>query len=180
MAGSILQTAHSGNTLGVPHIILHDRYGRLEDSQHLGRRFASADGFQIAVQAPRLQTVGGVGKVQGYYWFVGPRDRPEMTSLGDSLRHVEQLLLDHVARSGQRAILIGEGEGGTIAILTAMTWPEKVASVFAIDARMPTNFDKIPIEWPQAAGLSVRLIGGQTAELASKLAEVGADVTLGT
>lgn len=153
----MLQTARAGRADGAPHIVLHDRYQQLADARALAVSLAPADALTISVQAPRLQTSGGVGKTAGYYWYVGPREKAELTSLGDTLYHLERLLLDET-QSGKRATLIGKGEGGTVALLCAMTWPEKVAEVVAIDAALPENFDRIPIEWPALTGLAITLV----------------------
>lgn len=168
MTSSMLHTARLGRAGGRPFLVLHDRYGRLDDARRLGQALAPAEADILAVQAPRLQTVGGVGKVQGYYWYVGPRQTAELTSLGDSLFHLEHLLLE-AAKAGDRVTLIGEGEGGTMAILTAMTWPEKIAEVVALDAALPLNFARIPIEWPSMGGLRVTLAGRQPSEFTTDL-----------
>ncbi|MBJ3785795.1 hypothetical protein [Devosia sediminis] len=168
MTRSMLHTARLGQPGGQPCLVLHDRYGDLDDARTLGRTLAPASASILAVQAPRLQTVGGVGKVQGYYWYVGPRERAELTSLGDSLFHLEHLLLD-AAGGGDKVTLIGAGEGGTMALLTAMTWPEKVAEVIAVDAALPLNFNRIPIEWPSMGGLRVTLVGENPSEVTTDL-----------
>ena len=178
MTTSMLQTARLGRRDGRPCLVLHDRYGSLDDARRLGIALAPEGAHVLAIQAPRLQTVGGVGKIQGYYWYVGPRDRAELTSLGDSLFHLEQLLLDATGTGG-RATLIGQGEGGTMALLTAMTWPEKVEQVMAVDAALPLNFARIPIDWPLLGGLRVTLAGADPSQhTAALLAERGADVSL--
>jgi alpha-beta hydrolase superfamily lysophospholipase len=168
VTGSMLHTARLGPAEGRPYLVLHDRYGSLEDARTLGRTLAPEDANVLAIQAPRLQTVGGVGKVQGYYWYVGPRERAELTSLGDSLFHLEHLMLE-AAKSGQKVTLVGAGEGGTMALLTAMTWPEKIAEIIALDAALPLNFARIPIEWPAPGGLKVTLVGKDPSEFTTDL-----------
>jgi pimeloyl-ACP methyl ester carboxylesterase len=173
----MLQIARLGSATGCPHIVLHDRYGGIEDARRLGTVLAPPDAAIIAVQAPRLQTVGGVGQVKGYYWYVGPRHRAELTSLGDSLFHLEQLLLEATQILGT-AVLIGHGEGGTMALLTAMTWPEKIAHILAIDAALPLNFAKIPVDWPPLGNLRITLVGQASNETIDLLLARGADVRL--
>ncbi len=158
MTSTILQTIRGGRPDGTPCLVLHDRYEFLSDSRQLAVKFAPPHALTICIQGPRLQTSGGVGKTAGYYWYVGPSKRPELTSLGDTLFHIEKLLLDETA-SGRKACLIGRGEGGLIALLSAMTWPEKVARVIAIDVALPDNLDRLPIEWPGLDGLEVELVG---------------------
>jgi hypothetical protein len=158
LTSTMLQTMRGGRSDGNPCLVLHDRYGMLADSRQLAAELAPPDALTICIQAPRLQTSGGVGKAAGYYWYVGPRERPELTSLGDTLFHLEKLLLNETA-SGRKACLIGKGEGGSVALLSAMTWPEKVMRVIAIDAALPGNLDRLPIEWPGLEGLEVELVG---------------------
>ena len=82
--------------------------------------------------------------VRGFFWFLGPLERPELSTFGDGLHHLERLLLDK-ADTGPVG-LFGIGEGGTMALTLALIWPELVSGVVSIDGPLPETIDALPLE----------------------------------
>lgn len=176
-ARSLLYSRHGGKRGGAPFLVLHDRFGGLEEAETLGERLGD-DVLRIAVRAPRLQVSGGGAKVLGHFWFIGPPERPELSTLGDGLYQLELLLLDTFAAQGQRKVgLYGVGEGAVVALLLALVRPEKLSAVIIEDAVLPLNIDAMPIDAQPLAGLPVLLLGGDAA-VAESLRTRGAVVTL--
>lgn len=157
-SASLLQTRRTGPIEGQPWLLLHDRYGTLDDSSALAVH-SGPDARTIAVQAPRLQTTGGLGHTHGHYWYFGAKLTPELSTLGDALFELETLLLEIASMSRtERVGIIGGGEGGVMALLLALLWPEKLFEVVAIDAGLPHNLSDIPIEQRSLGGLKLSLI----------------------
>ena len=156
---SLLYTKRQGDPGGTPWLLLHDRHGDLPDAEALGA--ACPDGtLRIAVRAPRLQTSGATSRVGGFYWYFGPIDRPELSTLGDALYQLEIVLLEAAQASPTgKAGLIGKGEGGAVALLMAQIWPDKIEKVIAIDANLPTNLDDIPFDRRELDGLNIEFRG---------------------
>lgn len=183
MSESLLYTARDGAPQGAPFLVLHDRFGSLDDARTLGRQLGD-DKLRIAVRGPRVQTAGGGGTVAGYYWYFGPVEKPELSTLGDGLYQLERLLLETCEKLGQEKVgLLGHGEGGVVAVLTAMIWPERIASVIAIDAPMPVNLDQIPFDRLPLDGLQVTFVDDQqtfSAASAEKLKGLGAKAQMRT
>lgn len=177
---SLLYTAHDGSASGPPFLVLHERYGSLENARALGNWLGDS-AFRVAVRSARLQTIGGDGETQGFFWFVGPEDHPEMSTLGDVLYQLELMLMETYAECGDRKVgLLGAGEGGVLALLMGLIRPELTSVVVAIDARLPRNFSSIPIEIPPLDQLPVFLVHRQTAphpDTVAVLAKLGAAVT---
>jgi pimeloyl-ACP methyl ester carboxylesterase len=165
---SLLVTSVTGPADAPPLIFLHDRYGDYSDAMKLAAGFGD-DVRKIAVRSARTQMVAGTD-VLGYYWFLGPLERPELTTLGDALFQLEALLLETEAGSGQRVGLVGHGEGGVIALLTGLVWPDVISGVAAIDAPLPANLTELPIEVRPLAGLPVLLAAGPAAMPAAETA----------
>lgn len=83
-----------------------------------------------------------VGKeISGYTWFLGPMERPSPIFFGDSLSEIERFLWDEIDRSAQEApelpYLLGVGQGGIMALATALAVPELVSGVVAINTFLP-------------------------------------------
>jgi len=174
MSASLLYTRQDGPTTGLPFLVLHDRNGDLDGARALGELLGDQV-HRIGVRGPRLQTSGGSGRTHGYYWHIGPLQRPELSSLGDGLYQFELLLLDTVKRyPGRKIGLLGEGQGGVIALLSALLWPEHLSAVIAIDAPLPANLGDMPIEPRPLNGLPVLVSGQDGHATCALLAERGA------
>jgi hypothetical protein len=179
-ARSLLFTAHDGPSSGPPFLVLHERYGSLDSARVLGQLLGST-AFRVAVRSVRLQTTGGDGETYGFYWYVGPEEQPELSTLGDGLYQLELLLLQIFRDSGYKKIgLLGAGEGGVVALLMGLVRPELISIVVAIDAHLPINFASIPIEIPALDDLPVLLVQRENAtgsETMKSLTKLGAKVT---
>lgn len=174
---SLLHTYHDGAPDGAPLLVLHDRLSRPEAAREFGAALGP-NVLRIAVGAPRVQVTGASGVIQGYYWYIGAIERPELSTLGDGLYQLELLLLDTSdARGGRKIGLYGAGEGGVLCLLTALIWPDKVSCLIIEDPVLPTNLADMPLDLLPLAGLPVLLIGDAT-PLAAYLTAHGATVTI--
>lgn len=151
-----LHTAWDGDPGGEPVLILHDRYGDLQSARLMGQVLGDSV-LRIAVRSARLQTVGGAAEPQGYFWYVGPVDAPELSSLGDGLHQLEKLFIQSVENHGGKVSLFGKGEGGVMALLLAMIWPECVGRLSLVDTPFPRNMERIPVGARELAGLECRI-----------------------
>jgi hypothetical protein len=178
-ARSLLFTAHDGLLSGPPFLVLHERYGSLDSARDLGQLLGPG-AFRIAVRSARLQTTGGDGEAYGFYWYVGPEEEPELSTLGDGLYQLELLLLEiHQTHGSRRIGLLGAGEGGCLALLMALVRPEMISIAVAIDAHLPINFASIPIEIPALDNLPILLVQQQNetnSETMESLIKLGAKV----
>jgi pimeloyl-ACP methyl ester carboxylesterase len=177
---SLLSTAHDGQASGPAFLVLHERYGSLTSARELGQSLGTKVS-RVAVRSARLQTIGD-GDTYGFYWYVGPEDEPELSTLGDGLYQLELLLLETFEASGGVQVgLLGAGEGGSVALLMALIQPELVSIAVAIDAQLPANFAAIPIATPVLNGLPILLLQ-QTkptnASTVESLVKYGANVTV--
>lgn len=180
MADSLLYTRQDGPPTGAPFLVLHDRNGDLEGARALGEVLGEQF-HRIGVRGPRLQTTGGSGKTHGYYWHIGPVERPELSTLGDGLYQFELLLLETVRRRpGRKVGLLGEGQGGVIVLLAALLWPEHVSALIAIDSHLPENLADMPIEPRDLGGLPVLVSGKDGHKTCVQLAGLGARATTTT
>lgn len=141
---------------GGPSVItLHDQNQFGKDVADFGTA-ASPNGRVIALESYKGVFVGK--EISGYTWFLGPTERPSPIFFGDSLSEIERFLWDEIDRSGEESpalpILLGVGQGGIMAIATALAVPELISGVIAIDAFMPkvpgwnpplAPMDKLPI-----------------------------------
>lgn len=95
---------------------------------------AVADGRRII--APRSARWSAYGQGGLYSWFssvVPPVVEP--IGFGDTLMQLESFVLENRdPPSGRGTILIGIGQGGSMAVTLAALWPEVVGTVVAIDA----------------------------------------------
>jgi pimeloyl-ACP methyl ester carboxylesterase len=172
MAGSQLSTWHDGAPDGAPFLIFHDRYELLDDARALGERLGN-DVLRIAVRGARTQTMGGSGVVKGFYWYIGPVARPELSTLGDGLYQLE-LLIDEIAarHPGHRIGVLGKGEGGVIALLAALIWPDRIGMVEILGAGLPENLADMPVETGRLDGVGVKLVDTDDARAAATAAQL--------
>lgn len=163
----------------MPWLVLHDRWGMLEDAEALATLLGPA-ALTIAVRAVRVQNRGGSGFTHGYFWTIGPIERPELSTMGDALYQLELLLEENWARYGRRKLgLLGKGQGGMMALVLASLFPDKVEKVVAIDALLPLNLGDMPFT-PSLAGVDVVLTHADPvpAERLAALQTLGARLTL--
>lgn len=173
---SFLLTQRRGPADAMPWLVLHDRWGMLEDGLKLGE-VLGPDALTIAIRAPRVQNRGGTGETKGYFWTVGPVTAPEMSTLGDGLYQLEIVLQENLAFYGKdRLGILGKGQGGVISLLLAAFFPDKVKRVIVIDATLPTNLALMPFD-PSLAGVEVVLVGDQSEEEAARIEALGASVS---
>jgi pimeloyl-ACP methyl ester carboxylesterase len=118
---------------------LHDAHARLSETMPLLREMTG--GQRLIV--PRSARWSGYGDGGRYSWFssISPPS-VEPIGFGDSLIQLEALTLEY-ATAGERAgtVLVGIGQGGTMALCLAALWPEVIKGVIAIEAF-----------WPEVAG----------------------------
>lgn len=124
---------------GGPAIItLHDHHQFARDVADWGTA-ASPNGRVTALESYKGVFVGH--DIMGYTWFLGPLDRPSPVFFGDSLGEIERFLWDEIDRSGEESpelpILLGVGQGATMAISAALAAPELVSGVIAVNAFLP-------------------------------------------
>lgn len=181
MSKSFLYTSRKGAPDGAPFLILHDRNLWLSDAVALADRFVDDTALKIAVQSPRAQSAGGSGITMGYFWYIGPLTSPELSTLGDGLYQLE-VLLDETFKvcGGRKLTLVGTGEGGTVALLAGLIFPDKVRGVVALDAALPANLSKMPLDERPLGGLPVLLRGEHAAAAETELSQRGAVVTVTT
>jgi pimeloyl-ACP methyl ester carboxylesterase len=176
---SFLHTIRTGAPDGAPFLILHDRFEVMESAEALGELLGD-EATKIAIRSPRAQSAGGSGITKGYFWYIGPLDQPELSTLGDGLYQLELLIEETFERYGQRKIgLLGAGEGGFVALIAASFFPDKVQRVVAIDATLPQNLKDMPFE-PSLAGVETVLAYRDmpSADRLAQLEQLGASVTL--
>lgn len=145
-----------GSAGAEPVLLLHDRYKDHDELADLGAELA-AKRRVVRVRGARTQMEDT--SIKGYYWFIGPLERPELSTFGDGLHHLETLLLSLTDASPDRRVaLVGHGEGGTMALTLALVWPERISRVVSIDGPLPANRDAFPLELRRASGLPVLLV----------------------
>jgi pimeloyl-ACP methyl ester carboxylesterase len=171
---SLLSTVSRGPEGGAPVLLLHDRY-QDETALTAAASQCGQDRRTICIRSARTQ-MSGTG-ILGYYWYIGPIDRPELSTFGDGLFQLERLLIE-VTSENLKADILGFGEGGVVALCLGLAWPERIASVTAYDADLPKNIDAMPIEDRDLSGLRVRLAEGATggARAAQRFERRGANV----
>ncbi|MFT4014651.1 MAG: hypothetical protein QM682_14910 [Paracoccus sp. (in: a-proteobacteria)] len=179
---SLLHIGFDGPRDGTPWLVLHHRYGDLTDARALGARVLGDQALRIAVRSARTQTRGSLAPPKGSFWFIGPPDRPELSTLGDALYQLDLLLEDLREVDGiDRLNLLGHGEGAVVGLLLALVRPDRIASVVAIDPAFPANFDRMPLAVGDTHGLRIELRGpaADCAGISARLAGVapGAAVT---
>lgn len=170
-----LYTATEGPSHGDTCLVLHDRYQNLAAAQASGQRLGEAC-RRIAVRSLRDQTIGGSGNLYGHFWFIGPPDKPELSTLFDGLEQLEALLLQVTAeRPGQPLTVLATGESTVMAALLAMTWPDRINRLILEDAHLPVNLSDIPLERKSLSGCQVTLVA-ETEAQATAFRDLGAEV----
>jgi predicted esterase len=135
-----------------------------------------SDGRQlIAPRSARWSRFGGGGRFSWFSCVTPPLIEP--TGFGDGLIQLERLLLDHAAPrdSAQATVILGIGQGATMALALAALWPELVAGVVAIGGSWPI----VPgwtIPRRDMSGLRVLLVAG-TDLARERLCELRADMS---
>jgi pimeloyl-ACP methyl ester carboxylesterase len=161
---SLLHIAFDGPETGIPWLVLHGRYGNLDTARRLGAEQLPADTLRIAVRSARTQTMGSLLPPKGNFWFIGKPDWPELSTFGDALHQLSLLLYDLRDVDGVSSLnLLGEGEGGTMALVLALSHPDRINHVTAIGSAFPGNFDRMPLHIGDIARLSVSLPDGDVA-----------------
>lgn len=123
---------------GPPVVTMHDHNQYARDVESWGIA-ASPGGSVKALESYKGVFVGH--DIAGYTWFLGPDDAPSPIFFGDSLAEIERFLWDEVDRSTAPEValpwLVGIGQGGIMAIATALAVPELISGVIAVDAFLP-------------------------------------------
>ncbi len=115
----------------------------------------------------------------GYFWFLGPYDKPELTTFGDGLHHLETLLVDLSFGAGKaRSFVVGKGEGGVMALTLAAIWPELLSGVVSIDGPLPQNIASFPLELRPPLRVPVLMLEHERSmvESAAAMSGLGAEV----
>lgn len=116
-------------------IALHDANARLGETMPLFRRMIQ--GQRLIV--PRSARWSGYGDGGRYSWFssISP-PLVEPIGFGDSLIQLEALALEYMTAGKQPdTVLLGLGQGGSMALCLAALWPELFRGVIGIDAFWP-------------------------------------------
>lgn len=123
---------------GAPVITMHGAPQFALDVAEWGTA-ASPDGRVIALESYKGIFVGK--EIEGYAWFLGPDEAPSPIFFGDSLSEIERFLWDEIDRTGEShpvlPWIVGIGQGGIMALATALAVPELVSGVIAVDAFLP-------------------------------------------
>ncbi|OBZ92120.1 hypothetical protein ADU59_28305 [Pararhizobium polonicum] len=155
---SLLHIAFDGPETGEPWLILHDRHGDLAAARQLCEAQLTPGTRRISVRSARTQTRGSLVPPKGNFWFIGPLHQPELSTLGDALYQLDRLLDDVRDIDGySRLSLLGDGEGGTVALLLALLRPDMIGHVVAMNAFFPRNFARMPVQIGDVTGLTVVL-----------------------
>lgn len=174
----VLVTTTKGSPAHAPVILLHDRLGDIGSLASLTDALVESH-LVVTVRGARTQMIDG--RILGYYWYVATdTGGPEPSTFGDGLHQLELLLLTLDRESPGRNIhLVGFGQGGTMALTLGLVWPELVAGIVAVDAGLPDNLDRLPIESRALDGLDVLLVStddGADRGLAQRLEATGAEL----
>lgn len=125
-------------TDGAAIITLHDHNAFAKDAAEWGVA-ASPNGRVIALES--YKGVFVAKNVVGYTWYLGPNHAPSPIFFGDSLAEIERFLWDEIDRSptqpAQLPFLVGEGQGGIMALAAALAAPDLLSGVIAIGATLP-------------------------------------------
>jgi pimeloyl-ACP methyl ester carboxylesterase len=142
-----------------PVIVLHGRDRDLHATADLEAVLAG-DRTTIAIQGPRAQTLAET--VVGYSWYLEPPGGPiELSTLGDALAQLEQGLLRLLDGGGSVPVtIVGEGQGGTMALLLASIWPELVTRAVAIGGSFPQLPPEVGLPSGAMTGVRIVLLSG--------------------
>jgi pimeloyl-ACP methyl ester carboxylesterase len=115
----------------------------------------------LALEAPRRSHPRrfGVPAASGD-WFLGEDACPDPLGFCVCLEQLERFLLGKLA--GARALLLGGGQGATLALALACCWPERLLGVLAIGGAFPQLPPGALAERP-LEDLPVWLVGAGTA-----------------
>lgn len=131
---------------------------------------ATAPAHRLVVADPPRFLYLGRERV-GRRWYVESIDGEiEPATFGDALHAVEQLALGAREELGTPPLLVGQGQGGCLALALAQVAPELLAGVAALDAGPPVvpGWEPPP---PALDGLPVLLLGGDENEAGATLAD---------
>lgn len=148
-------------------IALHRHNAFLDQMREIGLA-VNPDGTVIGLQASKGVYLSR--DVVGYTWFIGPLHQPSPVHFGDAMQEIERFLWDEFDRQATgapiRPFLIGEEQGGMMALAMAAAVPDLLSGVVAIGAMLPV----VPgWEPPLAAldGLPILLVNPTSASPAS-------------
>jgi len=161
----VLVHRHTGRATGGPTVVLlHERYEDLTALDDVAAQLET-DHAVLAVRGARTQIRDQF--VHGYYWFIEHEPcQPEASTLGDALAQLELGLLEHEADTdGAGFVLVGRGQGATVALLLAVGWPELVRAVVAIDGCDPTLVQAVGPGDGRLDALRVLLLVSSTEDL---------------
>lgn len=152
---SSLVTWTTGDAAAFPVLLLHDRYEDHNAVDGIAAKLRD-DRLVVSIRSARTQMSGT--DIHGYYWFLGPFDHPELSTLGDGLQHLEALLLSVAEGRPDGSIsIVGKGEGGTMALLMALLWPNLLTGAASIGGPLPQNLGALPVELNALDSLPVLL-----------------------
>lgn len=144
---SLLVTAQDGPLDAPLWLVLHERHGTLSSAVSLAERCLPPEALRVAVRSARTQTRGSIAPPLGNFWFIGPSDKPELTTLADGLYQLDLLAEDLRAAYGHRQInLLGEGEGATMALLFGLMRADITARIWLENADLPEDLTRIPLD----------------------------------
>jgi predicted esterase len=128
-----------------PAVALHGEGHTLDELLDFARLVLPAR--EVVVPVGAWGTYTGAMDLSGYTWFheVEGVDAPEPTTVGRSLLDVEQLVLElcESRAAGTRAVLLGTGQGASLALTLAAVIPDLLDAVIAIGGR--------PLDLPEGA-----------------------------
>lgn len=115
---------------------LHDAQSRPSDLLPFLRQIGG--GRRIVAPRSARWSAHGRGGLYSWYSSISP-PLVEPIGFGDSLIQLEAFILEEAAQEWAAAnILVGIGQGGTMALMLAALWPELCRAVIAVDAIWPT------------------------------------------
>lgn len=163
-----------------PRLIALHRQNAFVDSMRTLAIAANPTGSSTGVESSKGYYVGR--NILGYTWFVGPLKQPSPVHFGDSLMQLEEFVLDEIDRqqsaSPAAPFLLGEEQGGAMALALGAANPDLLSGIVAIDGWFPD----VPGWDPPLAplnGLPILLINPENAEsLQDRLTAWGASVTI--
>jgi predicted esterase len=172
----------AGDARGV-FVLLHGRGGDVDQLLPLAARLRP-DFRSIAVEGPRTvvaYTVEVPDLFDGYEWYPAENGEPqELARFGHALASLEQLLVDVLREyEGLPLFLLGQDQGGSMALALASVMPEFLSGMVSIGGALPT-IPSWSLDRRDLAGLPILLIGGGGAlrESAAALREQGAEASL--
>lgn len=135
-------------------LVLHDRHEDIAGARALARRHLALDTPRLLIRSARMQTRGSLAPPKGPFWFIGPLEKPELSTLGDGLEQLERLL--HEIPRHQVALL-AKGEGAVVALCLALLCPTRIAALHLVGAALPVNLARMPLALPCPAPLQITI-----------------------